>query len=108
MRNDVEFRGFKDYLKSIFKSRATYVGLLVAGIVGVLIWRLYSMQIVNGEEYRQKAAETVLTTAELTVKQLVPFGLTWSNTTVISLLLVIAACVSAVVVARVASPWLAR
>lgn len=68
MRNDVEFRGFKDYLKSIFKSRATYVGLLVAGIVGVLIWRLYSMQIVNGEEYRQKAAETVLTTAEQTVK----------------------------------------
>ena len=68
MRNDVEFRGFKDYLKSIFKSRATYVGLLVAGIVGVLIWRLYNLQIVNGEEYKQKAAETVLTTAELTVK----------------------------------------
>ena len=46
----------------------TYVGLLVAGIVGVLICRLYSLQIVNGEEYKKKAAETVLTTAELTVK----------------------------------------
>ncbi len=68
MRSDAEFKGFKDRLKEFFRSRATYVGLLVAAVVGVLIWRLYDMQIVNGEEYKQKASETVLTTAELTVK----------------------------------------
>ena len=68
MRSDAEFRGFKDHLKEFFRSRATYVGLLVAVVVGVLIWRLYDMQIVNGEAYKQKASETVLTTAELTVK----------------------------------------
>ena len=47
-------------------------------------------------------------TAELTVKQLVPFGLSWLNTTVISLLLVIAAFVNVLVVARAARLWLVR
>ena len=68
MRSDAEFRGFKDHLKEFFRSRATYVGLLVAVVFGVLLWRLYDLQIVKGEEFKQKATETVLTTAELTVK----------------------------------------
>ena len=68
MRKDAEFKGFRDNLKNFFRSRLTYVGLLVVVIMGVLVWRLYNLQIVNGSEYRQKATETVLTTAEITVK----------------------------------------
>ena len=68
MRNDVEFKGIRDRLKDFFRSRNTYVGLLVALAFGILVWRLYSIQIVNGDEYKQKAAETVMTTAEITVK----------------------------------------
>ncbi len=70
MRDDrgVEFHGIKDYLKSILRSRSLYVALLVAAAMGVLVWRLYDLQIVRGEEFRKKATETVITTAELPVK----------------------------------------
>jgi penicillin-binding protein 2 len=68
MRDDVEFRGFKYYLLKFLRSRSLYVVLLVAGLTGVLLWKLYDMQIVRGDEYKKKATETVLTTAELTVK----------------------------------------
>ena len=68
MRDDVEFRGFKYYLKRFLASRSLYVVLLVAGLTGVLLWKLYDTQIVRGDEYKKKATETVLTTAEITVK----------------------------------------
>ncbi len=68
MRSDVEFKGIKDRLKDFLRSRNTYLGLLVAVAFGILLWRLYNVQIINGETYKKKAEETVITTAELTVK----------------------------------------
>ncbi len=47
-----EYDSIKDFLKSFFKSRLLVLSLIILFMGGVLLHRLFTLQIVNGEEYQ--------------------------------------------------------
>lgn len=65
---DERVKQFKENIKSFFSNRNVYVGLFVVILMSVLMIRLFSMQIIHGDEYNKKAGEAVISTADITAK----------------------------------------
>ena len=47
-----EYDSIKDFLKSFFKSRLLVLSLVILLMGGVLLHRLFTLQIVNGQSYQ--------------------------------------------------------
>lgn len=58
----------KENIKSLFSNRNVYVGLFVFVLMLVLLVRLFSMQIIHGDEFDKKVEKTVISTSDITVK----------------------------------------
>ncbi|MGN0143118.1 MAG: penicillin-binding transpeptidase domain-containing protein [Roseburia sp.] len=46
------FENIKEAVRLFFKSRLTVAGILMTILFGIVLWRMFSLQIVNGEEYQ--------------------------------------------------------
>lgn len=47
------FNKWKEYLLSLITSRIIYLIILFAGLTGVLIFRIFDLQIIHGEDYQK-------------------------------------------------------
>lgn len=47
------FESIKVFFKNIFKSRTLILGLTMLLLFGILIWRIFTLQIVNGAKYQE-------------------------------------------------------
>ncbi len=47
-----EYDSIKDFLKSFFKSRLLVLSLIILLMGGVLLHRLFTLQIINGQSYQ--------------------------------------------------------
>lgn len=47
------FESIKSFFKNLFKSRTLILGLVMLLLFGILIWRIFTLQIVNGAKYQE-------------------------------------------------------
>lgn len=47
------FESIKGFFKNLFKSRTLVLGLVMFLLFGILIWRIFTLQIVNGAKYQE-------------------------------------------------------
>ncbi len=47
------FDSIRDFFKNLFSSRTLVLGIIMIALFGILIWRIFTLQIVNGETYQE-------------------------------------------------------
>lgn len=65
--NRQDWEGISEKTKRFFKNRCVYVIILLLIVMGVMVGRLYKLQIVDGNMYRIRAENTIGSTTELSV-----------------------------------------
>ena len=65
--NKQNWENIFDFIKKLVRSRCFYVSVFLVAVMSVIIGRLYFLQIVNGNMYRDKAHTTIDNITELSV-----------------------------------------
>lgn len=65
--NKPNWESISDKGKRLFKNRCFYISILLVAVMSVMIGRLYKLQIIDGNMYRNKALTTIDSTTKLPV-----------------------------------------